>query len=124
MKRLVMTAGLMLSFACQPFASDRTALARVTVYWPNEGSGRSAAWNGAQLREDHCAVDPKKVPYGSKVIFNDGESKAIDTGPDVVTRKAAQSSGRMRLSEMRSSLTAFSTPNKRRLHGKTRIHIL
>ena len=114
----------MLSFACQPFASDRTALARVTVYWPNEGSGRSAAWNGAQLREDHCAVDPKKVPYGSKVIFNDGESKAIDTGPDVVTRKAAQSSGRMRLSEMRSSLTAFSTPNKRRLHGKTRIHIL
>lgn len=124
MKRLVMTAGLMLSFACQPFASDRTALARVTVYWPNEGSGRSAAWNGAQLREDHCAVDPKKVPYGSKVIFNDGECKAIDTGPDVVTRKAAQSSGRMRLSEMRSSLTAFSTPNKRRLHGKTRIHIL
>jgi 3D (Asp-Asp-Asp) domain-containing protein len=94
MKRLVMTAGLMLNFACQPFASDRTALARVTVYWPNEGSGRSAAWNGAQLREDHCAVDPKKVPYGSKVIFNDGECKAIDGGPDVVTRKAARSCGR------------------------------
>ena len=94
MKRLVMTAGLILSFACQPFASDRTALARVTVYWPNEGSGRSAAWNGAQLREDHCAVDPKKVPYGSKVIFNDGECKAIDTGPDVVNRKAARSCGR------------------------------
>ena len=94
MKRLVMTAGLIWSFACQPFASDRTALARVTVYWPNEGSGRSAAWNGVQLREDHCAVDPKKVPYGSKVIFNDGECKAIDTGPDVVNRKAARSTGR------------------------------
>jgi hypothetical protein len=94
MKRLVMTAGLMLSFACQAFASDRTALARVTVYWPNEGSGRSSAWNAAQLREDHCAVDPKKVPYGSKVIFNDGECKAIDSGPDVVTRKAARSCGR------------------------------
>ena len=89
-----MTTGLILSFACQPFASDRTALARVTVYWPNEGSGRSAAWNGAQLREEHCAVDPKKIPYGSKVIFDDGECKAIDTGPDVVTRKAARSSGR------------------------------
>jgi len=89
-----MTAGLIWSFACQPFASDRTALARVTVYWPNEGSGRSAAWNGVQLREDHCAVDPKKVPYGSKVIFNDGECKAIDTGPDVVNRKAARSTGR------------------------------
>jgi 3D (Asp-Asp-Asp) domain-containing protein len=84
----------MLSFACQPFASDHTALARVTVYWPNEGSGRSAAWNGAPLREDHCAVDPKKVPYGSKLVFNDGECKAVDTGPDVVNRKAARSAGR------------------------------
>jgi len=93
MKRLVITAGLVLSFACQPFASDRTALARVTVYWPDEGSGRSAAWNGAQLREDHCAVDPKKIPYGSKITFGDVECIAVDTGPDVVKRKAARSLG-------------------------------
>jgi hypothetical protein len=94
MKRLIMSAGLVLSFGCQLFASDRTALARVTVYWPGEGSGKSAAWNGAQLREDHCAVDPKKIPYGSKVIFGDGECMAVDTGPDVVQRKAARSLGR------------------------------
>lgn len=94
MKRLIMTAGLVLSFGFQLFASDRTALARITVYWPGEGSGKSAAWNGAQLREDHCAVDPKKVPYGSKVTFGDGECMAVDTGPDVVTRKAARSCGR------------------------------
>jgi hypothetical protein len=94
MKRLLTTAGLILSFTCQLFASDRTALARVTAYWPGEGSGRSAAWNGTQLREDHCAVDPKKIPYGSKVIFGDGECMAVDTGPDVVKRKAAQSLGR------------------------------
>ena len=94
MKRLVMTAGLVLSFACQPFASDRTAFARVTVYWPGEGSGKSAAWNGVRLREDHCAVDPKKIPYGSKVMFGDGECMAVDTGPDVVKRKAARSLGR------------------------------
>jgi hypothetical protein len=94
MKRLVMTAGLVLSFACQPFASDRTAFARVTVYWPSEGSGKSAAWNGARLREDHCAVDPNKIPYGSKVTFGDGECMAVDTGPDVVKRKAARSLGR------------------------------
>jgi len=94
MKLLAMIIGLILSFTGHPFASDRTALARVTVYWPNEGSGRSAAWNGAQLREDHCAVDPKKIPYGSKVSFSDGECKAIDSGPDVVTRKAARSCGR------------------------------
>lgn len=94
MKRLVTTAGLVLIFACQLFASDRTALARVTVYWPSEGSGKSAAWNGARLREDHCAVDPKKIPYGSKVIFGDSECMAVDTGPDVVKRKAARSLGR------------------------------
>jgi 3D (Asp-Asp-Asp) domain-containing protein len=93
MKRLVMTAGLMLSFACQPFASDGTALARVTVYWPGEGSGKCAAWNGARLSEGHCAVDPKKIPYGSKVLFNDGECMAVDTGPGVVKRTAARSLG-------------------------------
>ena len=93
MKRLVITAGLVLSFACQPFASDRTALARITVYWPGEGSGKSAAWNGAPLRENHCAVDPKKIPYGSKISFGDGECMAVDTGPDVVKRKAARSLG-------------------------------
>jgi len=90
MKRLLTTVGLLLSFACHLFASDRTALARVTVYWPGEGSGRSAAWNGARLHEDHCAVDPKKIPYGSKVVFGDGECTAVDTGPDVVERKAAR----------------------------------
>jgi hypothetical protein len=94
MKRLVTTAGLVLSFACQPFATDRTALARVTIYWQGEGSGKSAAWNGARLREGICAVDPRKIPYGSKVIFDDGECTAIDTGPDVVKRNAARSLGR------------------------------
>jgi hypothetical protein len=94
MKQLITTVGLVLSFACQLFASDRTALARVTVYWPGEGSGKSAAWNGARLREDHCAVDPKRIPYGSKVIFGDAECMAVDTGPDVVKRKAARSLGR------------------------------
>ena len=94
MKRLLTTVGLLLSFACHLFATDRTALARVTAYWPGEGSGRSAAWNGAQLREDHCAVDPKKIPYGSKITFGDTECIAVDTGPDVVKRKAARSSGR------------------------------
>ena len=94
MKRLITIAGLVSIFACQLFASERMALARVTVYWPTEGSGRSAAWNGAQLREDHCAVDPRKIPYGSKVTFDDGECVAMDTGPDMVRRKAARSCAR------------------------------
>jgi len=94
MRLLFLILGLVLSFACQPFASDRAALARVTVYWPGEGSGKSAAWNGVRLRENHCAVDPKKIPYGSKISFGDAECMAIDTGPDVVRRKAARSLGR------------------------------
>ena len=94
MKWLFTAVGLISLFACQVFAGEHAALARVTVYWPGEGSGKSAAWNGAQLREDHCAVDPKKIPYGSKVIFGDSECVAVDTGPDVVNRKAARVCGR------------------------------
>lgn len=94
MKWLVTTIGFASIFACQLFGSDSTALARVTVYWPGEGSGKSAAWNGARLRENHCAVDPKRIPYGSRVFFGDDECTAVDSGPDVVKRKAARSLGR------------------------------
>ena len=66
----------------------------MTVYWPGEGSGANAAWNGARLNEGHCAVDPKKIPYGSKIVFHDAECLAVDSGPDVVNRKAARFCGR------------------------------
>ena len=70
-------------------------LARVTVYWHREvRSGDYAAWNGTPLREGHCAVDPKKIPYGSKVVFPDAECVAVDSGPAVVNRKAAWLCGR------------------------------
>jgi hypothetical protein len=94
MKRLIMALALGLVFACQAFAGEHSALARVTVYWPGEGSGANAAWNGARLNEGHCAVDPKKIPYGSKVVFHDAECLAVDSGPDVVNRKAARLCGR------------------------------
>ncbi|HXO92502.1 MAG TPA: hypothetical protein VN825_00115, partial [Candidatus Acidoferrum sp.] len=94
MKRLITAVGLISLLARQAFAAEHSALARVTVYWPSEGSAKSAAWNGARLREYHCAVDPKKIPYGSKVTFDDGECTAVDSGPDVVKRKAARSCGR------------------------------
>ena len=69
-------------------------MARITVYWDRESSGEHAAWNGTPLREEHCAVDPKRIPYGSKVVFPDAECVAVDSGPDVVNRKAARSCGR------------------------------
>jgi 3D (Asp-Asp-Asp) domain-containing protein len=75
-------------------ASEHSALARVTVYWHGERSGANAAWNGTQLRNGHCAVDPKKIPYGSKVVFHDAECVAVDSGPDLVSRKAARACGR------------------------------
>jgi len=94
MKWLVTAIGLISLCACQAFAREHSALARVTVYWHREGSGANAAWNGAQLNEGHCAVNPKKIPYGSKVVFHDAECLAVDSGPGVVNRKAARSCGR------------------------------
>ena len=94
MKGLVIAVGFMLLLACQLFANEQSTLARITVYWHGEGSGEHAAWNGTRLREEHCAVDPKRIPYGSKVVFPDAECVAVDSGPDVINRKAARSCGR------------------------------
>jgi len=94
MKGLITAVGFVLFFACQTFADEHSAFARITVYWHGEGSGERASWNGARLRTGHCAVDPKKIPYASKVVFPDATCVAIDSGPGVVSRKAARSCGR------------------------------
>src|SRR5438874_8301126 len=94
MKGLVTAVGFMLLLVCQLFAAEQSTLARITVYWHGEGSGEHAAWNGTRLREEHCAVDPKRIPYGSKVVFPDAECVAVDSGPVVINRKAARSRGR------------------------------
>lgn len=75
-------------------AEQRSVLARVTTYWKAEGCGVRASWNGARLQPGHCAVDPKRIAYGSKVTFPDTTCLAVDSGPDVVNRKAARLSGR------------------------------
>jgi hypothetical protein len=74
------------------YAAEQPTLARVTTYCREEGQFR-AAWNGAHLRNGHCAVDPKKIPYGSRIQLGDEELIAVDTGPAVVSRKAARRSG-------------------------------
>jgi hypothetical protein len=94
MNWLITAVGLALVLVSQMFAGEHSALARVTVYWHGEGSGANAAWNGTRLREGHCAVDPKKIPYGSRVVLDDAECVAVDTGPDVVNRRAARACGR------------------------------
>src|SRR5438094_606493 len=89
-----MAIGFVLPLVCQTFAGEHSVLARITVYWHGEGSGEHASWNGTRLRDGHCAVDPRKIPYGSKVVFPDAACVAVDSGPDVVNRKAARSCGR------------------------------
>ena len=91
---LITAVAFVLLFACQAFADEDLAFARITVYWHREGSGEHASWNGARLRDGHCAVDPKKIPYASKVVFPDAACVAVDSGPDVVNRRAARSCGR------------------------------
>jgi 3D (Asp-Asp-Asp) domain-containing protein len=91
---LVLAIGFVSLFQFQTIAEEHSALARVTVYWRGTASGAGAAWNGAWLSEGHCAVDPKKISYGSKVVFHDAECVAVDTGPAVVDRKAARFCGR------------------------------
>jgi hypothetical protein len=76
-------------------AAEPSTLVRVTTYCREEGQPHAAS-NGAHLRNGHCAVDPKKIPYGSKIILGNEELIAVDTGPAVVSRKAARLSGRNR----------------------------
>jgi 3D (Asp-Asp-Asp) domain-containing protein len=94
MRRLVTAVGLGLLLVSPTFAGEHSALARITVYWHSQRSGANAAWNGARLRDGHCAVDPKQIPYGSQVVFDDTDCVAVDSGPDVVSRKAARLCGR------------------------------
>ena len=82
-------------------APQQPLLARVTVYWASGGRGsdrytrKHKTATGERLRQGHCAVDPKKIPYGSSVILPDGTSlAAVDTGTAVRNRKAARLSGK------------------------------
>jgi 3D (Asp-Asp-Asp) domain-containing protein len=75
------------------FGTESSLLARITVYWPGEGQLRACS-NGARLRDGHCAVDPKRIPYGSRVQFPDTICTAVDSGPAVISRAAARACGR------------------------------
>jgi 3D (Asp-Asp-Asp) domain-containing protein len=90
---LTTTLALLSLSAASLFAREESILARITVYWPGEGQIRACS-NGAHLRTGHVAVDPKRIPYGSHVIFSDAECVAVDSGPGVVNRTAARASGR------------------------------
>src|SRR5256714_9298180 len=93
MKKLSITFIFAFSLTASVLAREQAMLARVTVYWPGEGQLRACS-NGARLRAGHCAVDPKRIPFGSHVLFPDATCTAVDSGPDVVNRRAARVTGR------------------------------
>jgi 3D (Asp-Asp-Asp) domain-containing protein len=103
MKRFLLAVGLLLLSTPAIFAREQSLLARVTVYWASGGAGsdrwtrRHICSTGARLRAGHCAVDPRRIPYGSKVTLPDGPLLAVDTGSAVISRKAARRSGRTAL---------------------------
>ena len=48
------------------------------------------AINYELLANNSSDGDPRKIPYGSRVVFPDMECVAVDTGPGVVNRKSAR----------------------------------
>jgi 3D (Asp-Asp-Asp) domain-containing protein len=100
MKRVFILLTAILFLAPPVFAREQSILARITVYWASGGGGsdywtrRHVGASGARLRAGHCAVDPRRIPYGSKVALPDGTLLAVDTGSAVRSRKAARLSGR------------------------------
>src|SRR5438132_10552771 len=101
MKRLLLLLLAGLALVDNGFARDNSLLARVTVYWAHGGrdadryTRQHKSATGQRLRQGHCAVDPRKIPYGSRVVLPDGTSlSAVDTGSAVRNRKAARRLGR------------------------------
>src|SRR5438105_8764319 len=107
MNRFLLILLLVLVWVNNCFARDTRAarnnslLARVTVYWAHGGRGadrysrQHKSATGTRLHVGHCAVDPKRIPYGSRVVLPDGTSlSAVDTGSAVRNRKAARRAGR------------------------------
>ena len=67
-------------------------LARITAYYTQEDyyTSQHMSSTGVHLKEGHCAVDPRLIPYGSVVtIPGMGNYTAVDTGSAVVSREAA-----------------------------------
>jgi len=131
MKYFSIVAGLFLLLAPgvsarEHSAREKSVLARITVYWASGGGG-SDHWTrqhrcatGARLRAGHCAVDPRRIPYGSKVTLPDGPLLAVDTGSAVVSRKAARRSGRTALERNALVIDRFFETKRQALNWASR----
>jgi 3D (Asp-Asp-Asp) domain-containing protein len=109
----------LLSLASAAFAREESILARVTSYWADEGS--EYASTRRRLRPGHCAVDPKRIPYGSKVIFSDAVCTAVDTGTAVIVARPFVYVDALQANSRPSWSTDFSKPSEKRTGGRMRI---
>ena len=110
---------LLSPLASAAFAREESILARVTSYWADEGS--KYASTGRRLRPGHCAVDPKRIPYGSKVVFPDAVCTAVDTGRQSLVAKPLVYVDALQANSRPSWSTDFSKPNEKRTGGRMRI---
>jgi 3D (Asp-Asp-Asp) domain-containing protein len=65
---------------------------RLTAYWCGQDpdTSRFKSSTGYTLKSGRtCAVDPRIIPYGSTVVIDGKEFKAIDTGTAVIANKAS-----------------------------------
>src|SRR5256885_6809421 len=91
MKWLILLVLLGVVAKANGFTRDNSLLARVTVYWAHGGRGadrytrQHKSATGLRLQQGHCAVDPKKIPYGSRVVLPDGSALSA-----VGTRRAGR----------------------------------
>jgi len=101
MKKLVIALAMLFSIPTlasnvmieiQPKKPAKKLKVRLTAYWigqdPDTSKFKSST--GYTLKSGKtCAVDPRIIPYGSTVVVEGKEFKAIDTGTAVIAKKAS-----------------------------------
>ena len=106
MKKLFLLPFLSLMVSCRAFHNEtyterfQRMEVRVTTYWKSSDrwTSRGLTSTGGKLQHmKTCAVDPKTIPYGSKIELCTNPPlllAANDTGSAVKSRKAAKKMGK------------------------------
>ena len=89
-------------YSLDAYPKAKKVMARLTTYSKNEKGGDRDTRRGISstgkplLNEYSAAIDPKLIPYNSKIIIPSLNMKLIaqDTGKDVRSRKASKKTGR------------------------------